>query len=586
MKKVEHARRQVLVTSKSLINLLGVVYAHTKTSNDGDMYFTRHGLPYSDVLEIENWYEKEWFETHRERLSGTSAVFKVPTREIDGRRLKLVVKNSRVGEDVPLDTHTLYEFINAEFNSPWEEFSLVIEMRESDFGPRDITIKTQRPLAIYVPPERLQLWQTGRSRSKINKITQRHLGINLDILKQYKLIYQWIEGLNIVEAFKEIGIPDEDLDLLLKPITAKVIADLDAKGFVVADMKPSHIIIGEGHVARMRKLGREIKGNGDPRQSGYLRSLIDEGHYSVVDYELLLRTAAHEGEVKYRRRHTYLDDQRDRFSEAPLPPFLIQDEIFGVPYVHGHVESTDGLLWVVGRNPHLFDYFLPERWRRTPCQPLSPNHEVFYTVTKDNVHVVWKTSRVGEKPQPGEGGEHEALIDEYGFNSPFEEFAVAHFLSNNGVPTVYVRAIYMTGSEKIEPVTDPRHYESHRRILGFDHRPVLREDRNYITIRGYYNGPDPWVATHEGQLYKPFDLERAAGGGILSRGETVKLLDVTRSRLKNVGYDGTLLELNDILIAIDPSGAIVMDPERLPEARICNFELIHKVYLSSSGALP
>ena len=577
MKKIDHVRRHVLATSKSLINLLGVVYAHTKTSNGGDMYFTRHGLPHSDVLEIENWYEKEWFETHRERLTGTSAVFKVPTKVVNGKQLKLVVKNCRVGEDVPLDTHTLYEFINAEFNSPWEEFALTIEMRESDFGPGNITIKTQRPLAIYVPPERLQLWQTGRSRSKINKITQRHPGINLDILKQYKLVYQWIEGLNIVESFKEIGIPDDDLDFLLKPIMAKVIADLGAKGFVVADMKPSHIIIGEGHVARMRKLGGEIKGDGGPRQNGYLRSLVDEGHYSVVDYELLLRTAAHEEEVKYQRRHTYLDDQRDRFTEAPLPPFLVQSEIFGVPYVHGHVESTDGLLWVVGRNPRLFDYFLPERWRRTPCQPLSANHEVFYTVTKDNVHVVWKTSRVGEKSQPGEGGGLTAFIDGYGFNSPFEEFATALFLSNNGVPTVYVRAIYMTGSEKVEPVTDPQHYETHRRIHGFDHRPVLREDRNYITIKGFFNGPDPWVATHEGQLYKPYDLDRAVAGGILNRGEAIKLLVVTRSRLKNIGYDGTLLGLNDILIAVDPSGVIVMDAEGRPEARICDFELIHKL---------
>jgi len=52
---------------------------------------------------------------------------------IEDQSIDLVVKNCRVGEDVPLATHTLEEFCNAEFNSPWEEFSLVFEMREGLF---------------------------------------------------------------------------------------------------------------------------------------------------------------------------------------------------------------------------------------------------------------------------------------------------------------------------------------------------------------------------------------------------------------------------------------------------------------------
>ena len=184
---------------------------------------------------------------------------------------------------------------------------------------------------------------------------------------------------------------------------------------------------------------------------------------------------------------------------------------------------------------------------------------------------------MGEKPQPNEGGQYKELIKKYGFNSPFEEFAIAHFLTNNGVPTVYARAIYMTGSAKIEIITDPRHYDSHRNIVGIDNQPILREDHDYITIRGYYNGSDSWVASHEEQFYKPFDLERAAYEGILQHDECLNLLEVTQSRLKNVGYDGTLLELNDIIISIDPNGKIVKDSDNLPEARICNFELIHKM---------
>jgi hypothetical protein len=563
------------ITTRPLINLLDVVYAHARTSDGGDIYLTYYGLLYADLLDLDNWYEKAWFESQRVQLSGTGSAFRVPTKEVDGRRLQLVVKNSRVGEDVPLTTHVLEEFINAEFNSPWEEFSLVMEMKANTFGPRHVKIRSQRPLAIYVPPERLQLWQTGRSRHRINKIVRRYPGISLDILRQYKLIYQWIEGIDVVEAFGEIGVAGDELAYHLETITRKVAADVETKGFVVADMKPSHVIIGEKEVKQMRELGDRGE-NGRAKQSRFLLSLIKQGRYSVVDYELMRRSPAHEEQVKHRRRRSYLDDQRDRFQVAPLPPFLKQSEIMGVPYVHGHAESTGGLLWVVGRNPRLFDYFLPERWRRTACRPLSERHEIYYTMTKDNIHIVWKISRVGEAPPPEEGGAYAALMAEHGFNSPFEEFAIAHFLSNNGVPTVYVRAIYMTGSHKTEPVTDPRRFESHRNLQGMDGLPILREDHNYISIRGFFNGPDAWVAAHEGRFYQAFDLQRAAREGILSDEECLKLLDVTRARLRNVGYDGTLMEMNDLLVALDPDGKMVLDGEGLPEARICNFELLHK----------
>ena len=87
------------------------------------------------------------------RLLGTSSVYRVPTRRVNGTSLDLVVKNCRVGEDVPINTHTLEEFMSAEFNSPWEEFALVMEMGDKQVGQRLKWIRVQRPLAIYVPPQ-------------------------------------------------------------------------------------------------------------------------------------------------------------------------------------------------------------------------------------------------------------------------------------------------------------------------------------------------------------------------------------------------------------------------------------------------
>jgi len=556
--------------------VLGVVYAHTQTSDGGDLYLTRYAEPLREHFEIENWYEKDWFDTHKLRLLGTSSVYKIPTKKINGMSLDLVVKNCRVGEDVPIDTHTLQEFCDAEFNSPWEEFSLVTELMDNLYGPQHLKISTQLPMAIYVPPEKMQAWQSGRSRTKINRIRAKHPGIDLDILKQYKLIYAWIEGRNLKEVFEHIDINDDEMIRHLRTLDARAHEDLQKKGYLVADMKPEHIIISEPDAASVIRIGSDGKKDAFRDQVALLYHLIQEGRYSIIDYELLLRTAEHEEAVKSSRRYSYLDDQRHRFEPSPLPTHLASVEIFGVPYLFGHAESTGGRLWVVGRNPHLFDYFLPERWRKTPTIRLSETKEVFYTITKDNIHLVWETSRVGEMPVGDEEGARDPLLHTYGINSPFEEFAIAHTLNRLGIPTVYARAIYMTGTKKIEASTDRRKYASHRDLLDPEGEPVLREDHNYITIRGYYNGPDQWVAEHGNALYTPLDLAKALDRGLIEEGLCQWHLDMIKEKLHLNGFDGSSLKLNDLLVALDSNSGFLKDAAGGPLVIICNFELIWK----------
>ncbi|MBN1577034.1 MAG: hypothetical protein JW913_10805 [Chitinispirillaceae bacterium] len=558
----------------SLLNILGVIYVHRKTPDGGDIYFTRFGLPFAQHLELGNWYEKEWFREHRERLEGTSAVFRVPTRAVGDTSLDLVVKNCRVGEDVPMETESLPESIDTEFNSPWEEFALVMEMRDGMYGPRTIRINTQDPLAIYVPPEKMQLWQSGRSPMKINRILARHPGIDIDILRQYKLIYGWIQGKDIVQMRAEIGSGRKELERDLLMLNRKVIGDLEHKGYIVADMKPVHIILGAEEVAAIEALTAPDEEATRRLRHEALCDFVNKGAYSVVDYELLVRTPPHEEQVRWRRRHAYLDDQRDRFKSTPLPAHLSAVTVFDVPYIFGHVESTGGALWVVGNNGRLFDYFLPERWRTTHSWKLSPINEVFYTITKDQIHIVWKISRVGELPRFETADPRPDLIAINGFNSPFEEFALAQYLNKNGIPTVYVRAIYMTGSGKQEESVDSRRFDSHKGLRNPDGTAVLRADRNYITLRGYFNGSDSWVAEQSGGLCRPVDLAKALQLGIVSQAVQFRMIDRVKSSLRSIGCNGILLEPNDLLLAIAPDGSIVCDKTGRPEVRICNFELI------------
>lgn len=550
---------------ETFLNILGVLYLHRRTPEGGDLYLTPFGLAVQQQLEIANWLEPAWFQAHRQRLEGTSTVYRVPTRPVEGRSIDLVVKYCRVGEDVPLNTHTMREFMSAEFNSPWEEFALVMELRESRFGPRHLRIATQEPLAIHVPPEHLQLWQTGRSEERVERIQRRHPGVALDILKQYQLVYGWIPGLDLMQVLRGIGPAWDGLDAYAWRMNAKVLQHMDSKGYAVADMKPVHIIFHDEEVAELRREPAAV--------AEVAERLIDAGRYSVIDYELLQRTQVNEVEVNRRRRHSYLDILRERFAVTDLPPNLQRSEILGVPYVHGHVESTGGELWVVGSNAGLFDFFLPERWRRTPSVRLSERNDVHYTLSKDHVHLVWKVSRVGELPDAG--GEDHPGSAERGFNSPFEECAVAFALAKAGVATTNVRAIYRTGSRKLEASQDPSRYRSHDAIRGVDGAPVLRESSNYVLICGYFNGTDTWVAAHEDQpLCRPLDLRRAVQDGRVSEAEAEAAVQRVRAQVRAAGLDGDLLNAGDLVIAIDPDGELLRDAAGGMEARVCDFSFI------------
>jgi hypothetical protein len=479
-------------------------------------------------------------------------VYAVPTREVQGRRRRLVVKYSRVGQQVPLATNVICAVLDAEFNSPFEEFSLVEGIRHSDFGPPGLRVRPQLPLCIYVPPERMQLWQTGRSEEKIARRLARHPGIEIDILRDYILVYEWLEGIDAVEARRRGLLTDDEV----KTLTGRAAEELRAKGFRVLDMKPEHLIV------------QPAAEGGPARRNG----AVD---YGLVDFELLERTPEYDQLVKASRRREYLRRQRDRFAprDARLPPYLKAMNVLGVDYVYGHTESTGGALWVVGRDPELFDYFLPERWRKTPQIQLNPAGGTYYTRSKDNINLVWKVSRVGEAPEADAATEEGRRLLACGFPSPFEEFAMAMRLRERGLPTIYPRAIYMTGHRSVmaEHIADRSRFESHRVFVTPDGQPLLRLGRNYIAVWGYWNGPDEMLATKDGAYFKGINGAQAATMGFLTAEALQDLLERERRRLREAGLEALRLRPEQVLLSLDGKGEFVRDGDGNLETRICSF---------------
>jgi len=542
----------------AIVRFLNIDYLHLKCSNGGDLYVTRQGLPLIEQIKPENWYDNKWFRANREKLKGTSTVYKVISKEIDGKKAELIVKWSRVGQYVPLETKVIEDVLNAEFNSPFEEFSLVEELRSNVYSQQvnEINMSLQKPLGIYVPPDRLQLWQTGRSKQKIKSKLAQHPGVELDVLRQYILIYKWVQGLDAVEAFEKAAIPDDQLF----QFTDKVIADIRKNGFWVLDNKPAHFIV---RLRPDRTVMKDKKG------------IIP---FALVDFELLQRTPEHEEEVKKVRRANYLVKQRDRFKKdqkKEWPKHLHSVNIMGVDYVWGIAESTNGMLWVVGDDPDLFDYFLPERWRKTPNTTLSPKNDIYYTKTKDDINVVWKISRIGEKPEviSDERGEN---IIRHGYNSPFEKFSLAVELSKKGISTVYPRAIYMTGNSSgmEEGIVDESRFISHRQILAPNNEPVLKRDHDYITVWGFWNGPDEFLAESDIEYCSGISALNAFRRELITDYEFFTLMEQVKKLLYKNGYENVGLRGSHVLLSMHSNGELMRDGKGRLEVRLCNFEFI------------
>jgi hypothetical protein len=160
----------------------------------------------------------------------------------------------------------------------------------------------------------------------------------------------------------------------VRSLTERATEEVRAKGFRVLDIKPNHLIVQLANRSHFTT------------RNGQLR-------YGLVDFELLERTAGYWREIKAERRRNYERRKRELLQSTDgsdtrsdsLPPNLHRVSILGLDYLHGHAESTGGVLWVVGHDLKHFDCFLPERWRTTPQIRFIDTDETYFTTSKDDV---------------------------------------------------------------------------------------------------------------------------------------------------------------------------------------------------------
>ena len=541
-----------------IVRAFGVEYAHLRPPGGGDLYVTRLGWPSVPSLGPESWYADQWYEREGARLRGaTGTVYHVRPRPAPGRPVELIVKFSRVAQDVPLLVETTFPvgvppevIAAARFNSPLEEFGLVMELRRGAHGPPGVLVRAQRPLAIYVPPEEFDLWQLGRHTSSFHSHraelaedqAEAVKAIEFDIRRIYVLLYEWIEGRDAEDCFHAGMLSEADM----RALSMRVRKELDTRGFMVLDNKPKHFIL------RPRPDGSLVR-----HRDGRLA-------YGLVDFELLLRTPEHQNAYKAARRERYWQLMAGGPGPAPEPPqsHLRTAGVFGVEYSFG--ETPDGgRLWVLGHEPGLFDYFLPDRWRRTPREKLSATAEVYRTHTRDRVDIVYRRSRVGFRPLVDPRVPGGKRIREAGYNSPFEEIALAGRLREMGIHTIHPRAIYETGHETVKPLRlrDPRRFEEHADVLTPETppQPVLRPDHDYYTIWDTYLGAEPLAASAPGGVSGVLGLERAREAGLVSAEEADAAVAHARRGFARTALPPETIAPNEFVIALEPDGRLARD---------------------------
>lgn len=546
----EAAEPSKLSDAPRRITVMGVEYRHIALPDGDDLYLTEYGLPFSEELLPHNHHsDEDWYRTHHVALNGTSSVYRVQTKPVNDRSLDIVFKWNRMGQDIPGATQA-DDLTTAEFNSPFEEFALMLELRAASPG----RIYTHRPLAIYVPGRPVEWDRSGRRRYKFEAKQKAHTDLPLHADRSYAVLYEWIKGIDAADAFGEGLIDQKEMASL----TISVADEMHTSGFVVRDNKPHHIIVRpEGKDIRRDREGRPI--------------------WAYVDFELLQRTEAREHDVRQAKRKAYLVKQAQRFqAKAAFPAHLQPVHILDVEYVYGRTENTGGALWVVGKDPDLFDYFRPERWRKTPRIRQSASAEVYETTTKDNVRLVWRVSAVGQRLDMDPFRTSEKRICDYGYNSPFEEIALAMHLAESGIQTIYPRAIYMTGdvSTVAMHASDHRRYDTHSSLQTPEGESILQKNREYIILWGYWNGPDELLAVRDEPPYTSITALQAYHDGLLDEASYLHLMDRTHRRLEQIGVEDLNLRGTHLLVSLRASGQLERDPQGEFLVLVCNFELL------------
>ena len=206
----------VYLAPRPLITVLGVKYLHLRMEDGTDLYVTEHGLPFTKCLMPENhWADDAWMKIAQRPVARHE---RVAPRHDQGSRRPVQGDRDQVEPDGPgyprrnasrLDDAKRSSTVPS-WNSAWS-----LELRNTRFESPG-RLHTHKPLAIYVPRKYVKGEQLGRRRHKMEAIQRSHDEIAIDWNRNYAVIYEWLKGIDAVEACREGLLDNEALAGLIQ----------------------------------------------------------------------------------------------------------------------------------------------------------------------------------------------------------------------------------------------------------------------------------------------------------------------------------------------------------------------------------
>jgi hypothetical protein len=137
----------------------------------------------------------------------------------------------------------------------------------------------------------------------------------------------------------------------------------------------------------------------------------------------------------------------------------------------------------------------------------------------------------------------------------------------------------MTGPvrETSRQASDLRHYDALAGLRTPEGEGLLRKDRDYITIWGFWNGPDELHAEEDGHFYSAYNAREAFAKNLISKETLQELIRLEDSRLIRCGFEDLNPKPDHLLVSFDEAGNLVKSWTGIAEGQLCNFELIRKL---------
>ena len=112
----------------------------------------------------------------------------------------------------------------------------------------------------------------------------------------------------------------------------------------------------------------------------------------------------------------------------------------------------------------------------------------------------------------------------------------------------------------------------------------MREEYDYITIWGFWNGPDELLALQDGRFYQALNAKHAFGEKMISKEVLEELIRLKARRLASCGFEDLNPKSDHLLISFDPDMQLVLATTGKPEVRLCNFELVRRHDTAATAA--